>query len=100
MKFRPADDPRQTHEGDPHPGGPVEWEDNHLSNTFAWASYRLTPGWCQTEDHWTSRLTRYLFTDCPCCLLFRGVVVGVVIGLALASAMGVGLVLGVLVAAA
>jgi hypothetical protein len=73
VKFRPADDPRQ---GDPNPGGPVEWADNWLSNTLAWASYRLTPDWCQDEDHWTSAVSRYLFTDCPCCLLFRGITLG------------------------
>ena len=80
MKFRPVDDPRQEHAGDPDPGGPVEWADNGVSNTFAWASYRLTPTWCQDEDHWTSRVTQYLFTDCPCCLLFRGLSVGFLAG--------------------
>jgi hypothetical protein len=71
MRFRPEDDPR--------PGGPVEWADNWLSNAFAWGSYRVTPGWCQTETHWTSRLTQFLFTDCPCCLLFRGIACGLLL---------------------
>ena len=77
MKFRPGDLPQR----DPSDQDtPVEWEDNGLSNTLAWASYRLTPSWCQTEDHWTSRVTQTLFTDCPCCLLFRGLVIGAVFG--------------------
>jgi hypothetical protein len=63
-------------EGDPHPGGPVEWQDNRLSNFLAWASKTITPKWCQSESHWTARVTEYLFTDCPCCLLFRGLVLG------------------------
>jgi hypothetical protein len=85
MRFRPADDPRNTIDDIPgvtvdktEPGTPVEWEDNALSNTFAWASYRLVPNWCQTPDHWTSRLTQYQFTDCPCCLFFRGITIGLV----------------------
>ena len=83
MHFRPGDNPRS----DPtDQSGPVEWADNVVSNTMAWASYRVTPGWCQTEDHWSSRLTQSLFTDCPCCLLFRGLIVGVVIGLSIATA--------------
>lgn len=77
MRFRPEHDPRQ--------GGPVEWADNDVSNFFAWASYKFVPGWCQTEDHWTSRLTQSLFTDCPCCLLFRGLGLGLLAGFALAS---------------
>jgi hypothetical protein len=76
LKFRPADAEAM---GDPHPDGPVEWEDNAISNTFAWVSYKFLPRWCQTPEHWTSRLAQYLFTDCPCCLLFRGIVIGFVI---------------------
>jgi hypothetical protein len=68
MHFRPKDDPR--------PGGPVEWADNWLSNTFAWGSHRFTPGWCRSKEHWTSRMAQHLFTDCPCCLLFRGLILG------------------------
>lgn len=72
MKFRPAPIPK----GDPHPEGHVEWVDNWLSNGMAWVSHRFLPKWCQTSEHWTARLTAYLFTDCPCCLMFRGIVVG------------------------
>jgi hypothetical protein len=87
MRFRPENDPRIQKareleasveaEADDNPGSPVEWEDNSLSNFFAWSSYRLTPNWCQTPEHFTSRLTQYLWTDCPCCLLFRGITVGI-----------------------
>lgn len=79
MRFRPAPIP----EGDPHPGGATEWADNALSNTLAWASETFTPAWCKDEQHWTARLAQYLFTDCPCCLLFRGIVVGVALMLLL-----------------
>lgn len=80
MRFRPGDIPT----GDPTtPHTPVEWEDNWLSNLMAWVSYKFLGSWCQTEDHWTSRTTQYLFTDCPCCLLFRGLSIGGLIGLSL-----------------
>jgi hypothetical protein len=78
MRFRPGDLPQ----GDPSDTDtPVEWEDNWLSNTMAYVSHKLLPGWCQTEDHWTSATTRFLFTDCPCCLLFRGLSLGFLAGL-------------------
>lgn len=81
MHFRPGDLPQ----GDPtEPGTEVEWADNGVSNTMAWLSTKVTPTWCQTEDHWTSRLTQNLFTDCPCCLLFRGIVMGLAAGLMIA----------------
>ena len=93
MKFRPADDPRNTVSDiadvtvdSSEPGTPVEWEDNWLSNSFAWGSYFFAPDWCQTPEHWTSRLTQYLFTDCPCCLMFRGIAVGYVAGAFLGTA--------------
>ena len=86
MKFRPGDLPQ----GDPtEDDTPVEWEDNALSNTMAWVSHKILPTWCQTENHWTSATTRYLFTDCPCCLLFRGLSLGGFIGLSLGFVVGV-----------
>jgi hypothetical protein len=59
---------------------PDEWADNKLSNSMAWASQVITPKWCQSPEHWTARLTEYLFTSCPCCLVFRGLVIGAVAG--------------------
>jgi hypothetical protein len=74
MHFRPGDLPQ----GDPTaPNEPVEWADNPVSNLLAYLSTTITPRWCQAPEHWTSRLTAYLFSDCPCCLLFRGIVIGV-----------------------
>jgi hypothetical protein len=83
VRFRPGDLP----EGDPsEPNTPVEWEDNWLSNFFAWFSHYYLPNWCQTPEHFTSRVTQYLFTDCPCCLLFRGITVGFALAVAVALA--------------
>lgn len=82
MKFRPGDIPR----GDPtEDDTPVEWEDNWLSNSMAFISHRFLGSWCQTPEHWTARITQYLFTDCPCCLLFRGFSIGGLIGLCLGA---------------
>ena len=80
MKFRPSDIPAF---GDPDPDGPVQWEDNWLSNTMAWVSHKFLPAWCQTPEHWTSRLAQTLWTDCPCCLLWRGLTLGFMVGFAL-----------------
>jgi len=87
MHFRPADDPRNTASDisgvtvdGSEPNTPVEWEDNALSNFMAWVSYRFLPTWCQTPDHLTSRFTQYLFTDCPCCLFWRGLTIGYAVG--------------------
>ena len=92
MHFRPGDVPQ----GDPDLGGPVDWEDNPLSNFMAWFSHKFLPRWCQTPEHWTSRITQHLFTDCPCCLLFRGLVIGGSIGILI----GMMLMLAVLVVVA
>jgi hypothetical protein len=66
---------------DPHPDSPVEWENNWLSNFLAAASQSFLPNWCQTPEHWTSKIAQTLWTDCPCCLLFRGITVGLTIGI-------------------
>jgi hypothetical protein len=79
LRFRPGPVP----EGDPHPGSDVEWADNPLSNFLAWASATLLPAWCQTPEHWTAQVSAFLFTDCPCCLLFRGIVIGMLLELPL-----------------
>lgn len=55
---------------------PDDWTDNYLSNFFAWFSITYLDPWCSTPEHWTSRFMHYLFTSCPCCLIFRGVAVG------------------------
>jgi hypothetical protein len=88
VRFRPGPVP----EGDPHPGSPVEWEDNWLSNALAWASTTFTPKWCQSEDHWTARTAQYLFTDCPCCLLFRGLVLGFLLANLVSVALAIALI--------
>jgi hypothetical protein len=71
--FRPENDTRATDGTDP-----IDWEDNWLSNGLAAASFYLTPKACQTPEHFTSRWTNYLFTTCPCCSYFRGVVTAAV----------------------
>jgi len=53
-----------------------DWEDNPISNMLAWSSATFMPDWCQTEEHWTSRLANYLFTSCPCCMFYRGFFLG------------------------
>ena len=47
---------------------------------FTWGSNTVTPNWCQTEYHWTSRITSFMWTDCPCCLMFRGIIIGAFFG--------------------
>ena len=72
--MRPSDDPRNENTAEP-----VDWQDNWLSNFFAAASLKFVPSWCQeNEHHWTNRLSDYLYTSCPCCKLFRGIVLGLV----------------------
>lgn len=69
-KYRPTDpDPER-----------VEWEDNAISNSLAWGSDTFFPHFCKTPEHWTSRFMHYLWTDCPCCLILRGVVIGIALG--------------------
>lgn len=65
---------------DPHD---KDWADNCVSNAMAGASNRLVPSWCDTPSHWTSRVSNIFWTDCPCCLFFRGVIVGAIIGFTL-----------------
>lgn len=65
--------------------GPEEWEDNAVSNAFAWGADHLLPSWCKTPEHVTSRIAAYFWTDCPCCLFYRGSIVGVILGVAMAS---------------
>lgn len=62
-------------------GDTGDWEDNWLSNSMACASRALLPSWCDNPKHWTSRVTNYFHTSCPCCLFFRGMTTGLTIGL-------------------
>lgn len=84
FRFRP-----HTPDTTPEPGAKAldgdtgDWADNWLSNGMAWGSRAFMSSWCDTPQHWTSRLNDYLHTSCPCCLLFRGVTIGLVAGLAL-----------------
>jgi hypothetical protein len=71
-KFRPTDV-----EADPdHDGEVTDWSDNSVSNTFAWLSVKIVPTWCQDPSHWTAPFTDFFWTDCPCCLLWRGITLG------------------------
>lgn len=69
FKYRPEDVP--TFEVSPD-----EWADNWLSNFLAWASLTFLEPWCNKPSHFTSELTAKLYTSCPCCLLWRGLVLG------------------------
>jgi hypothetical protein len=71
--FRPDNDDRV----DTSQDDATDWEDNALSNTLAWASWRFVPRWCEQKDHPTTRLADALFTTCPCCMMYRGIGVGV-----------------------
>ena len=59
-----------------HDGEKPDWEDNWLSNFLAWGSTNFTPTWCQSPTDWASRFALYLWTSCPCCMLFRGLALG------------------------
>lgn len=67
---------------------PEEWADNWLSNFMAFVSLILLDSWCKDADHWTARITEYLFTTCPCCLLWRGLSVGALLGCVLGFLVG------------
>lgn len=81
FRYRPTSPPAG--DGDE----PDEWSDNWLSNLMAWLSQVVTPQWCQTPGHWTARVADYLFTSCPCCLVFRGLVLGFMAGCAATGAL-------------
>ena len=83
LRYRPDDDDRNVAEGEP-----VDWADNPLSNAFAWASATYTQSWCQDrhdKQHCTVRIEDVLYTSCPCCLLFRGAALGLVVGFLVAT---------------
>jgi hypothetical protein len=73
-RFRPDDLPDVDHDGKTVD----DWEDNPTSNSLAWASATFVPMWCQTPEHWSSRFASTLWTSCPCCMIFRGIAIGVI----------------------
>lgn len=74
FRYRPS--PSTDTDGD---GEIADWEDNALSNFLAWGSVTFTPTWCQNEKHWSARFANTLFTTCPCCMVFRGIVIGLAV---------------------
>ncbi|WP_042249542.1 hypothetical protein [Paracoccus sp. PAMC 22219] len=89
FRFRPeTPDNAPEPEADDLDGGTGDWQDNWLSNAMAWSSRVFFPSWCDTPGHWTSRVTDYFDTSCPCCLFFRGTTIGVVLGLTAGLAAG------------
>jgi hypothetical protein len=79
FRFRPPEQDDVDHDGKTVD----DWEDNALSNALAWSSTTFVPMWCQTPEHWTSRLADYLYTSCPCCMIFRGLSLGIIFSSAL-----------------
>lgn len=61
------------------------WEDNWLSNSMAWLSDLAVPNWCNNVNHWTVKLVLYLWADCSCCLAFRFMGLGLLLGLAIGA---------------
>jgi hypothetical protein len=53
-----------------------------VERVFTWGNETFFPDWCKEEDHWTFKFLDLMWIDCPCCLLYRGVFVGLAIGLA------------------
>jgi hypothetical protein len=58
----------------------LDWEDNAVSNSLAWASDKVLPRWCKAEGHWTIRLANLFWAECACCLWWRGAAVGLFVG--------------------
>jgi len=79
FRFRPPEPSADTDKD----GEVADWQDNALSNALAWASVTFVPTWCQSEQDWASRFANYLWTSCPCCMLFRGITIGLALGLVL-----------------
>jgi hypothetical protein len=73
LHFRPENDDRV----DTSKEDATDWEDNALSNLYAWASWRFVPRWCEQHDHITSRWANAVFTTCPCCMFYRGLSMGI-----------------------
>ena len=69
------------------PAEDENWEDNWLSNAMAYGSLVLFPNLCKSG--WAVKLSIYLWTECPCCLLFRGITIGLIIGLPVGLLIGI-----------
>lgn len=67
--YRPSEDDKEE----------LDWEDNWLSNSLAFASEIVTPKACTTPGSVMARISNYLWTSCPCCLFWRGAVFGAAI---------------------
>lgn len=65
-----------------------DWSDNPVSNAMAGISEGVIPSWCNKQGHWTIHLADYLWTDCACCLIFRGIAVGGFFGVIIGVAIG------------
>lgn len=78
FKYRPTGEADGTNE--------EFWADNWFSNALAYLSKRVIPAWCQSEEHWTVKFMDLFWTDCACCLFYRGIVVGYLTGAFVASA--------------
>lgn len=70
VKFRPSN-PEE-----------LDWEDNWISNVMAYYSHDIA-SMCKEETQYSTRFAMYFFTSCPCCLLYRGIFIGVLLVLAL-----------------
>ena len=64
-----------------------DWEDNWLSNAMAFFSLTLFPNLCKRG--WAVDLAIHLWAECSCCLLFRGITLGVLFGLPVGVLIGV-----------
>lgn len=70
--------------GRPEEGEP-DWEDNPVSNGMAAVSSIFLPRWCKEEGHWTVAISNYFWAECSCCLFWRGVTIGLLLGGGIAS---------------
>lgn len=82
FRFRPETPDKAAEPGaEALDGDTGDWADNGVSNFMAWASRVFLPSWCDAPGHWTSRFMEYFQKSCPCCLFFRGITLGLILGL-------------------
>ena len=79
FKYRP---PHLTRDPElPEAPDDIEWEDNAVSNFMAYVSQtRLLEPMCNEEHYISSKIANYFYTSCPCCLFYRGLTVGFILG--------------------